>query len=59
MKSDVGNPKHEPQSRPSRLEILLRVIAGIIIISVFSKGVIDVDGTFDTWGYHLPQDFGT
>ena len=36
------------------LENLLKAIAFIVTISIFLKGWIDIDGTYDTWGYHLP-----
>ena len=36
------------------LETILKAIAFLISISILLKGWIDVDGTFDTWGYHLP-----
>ena len=36
------------------LETLLKAIALLAAISIFLRGWIDVDGTFDTWGYHLP-----
>ena len=38
----------------SKLETILKAIALILTISVFLKGIIDIDGTYDTWGYHLP-----
>ena len=37
-----------------RLETILKAIALILTISIFIKGIIDIDGTYDTWGYHLP-----
>lgn len=37
-----------------RLDKILKAIALIITISIFLKGIIDVDDTYDTWGYHLP-----
>ena len=36
------------------LENILKAIAFLIVTSILLKGWIDVDGTFDTWGYHLP-----
>jgi len=42
-----------PQSQLG-LETILKAIAFLITLSIFLKGWIDVDGTFDTWGYHLP-----
>ncbi|MGD1920486.1 MAG: hypothetical protein ACFCAD_17330 [Pleurocapsa sp.] len=38
----------------NKLEITLKAIAFFITISIFIKGWIDVDGTYDAWGYHLP-----
>lgn len=46
-------PKQSRQSR-LRLETILKAIALILTISIFLKGIIDIDGTYDTWGYHLP-----
>ena len=37
------------------LETVLKAIALLVTISIFLKGWIDVDGTYDTWGYHLPS----
>ncbi|MBE9044354.1 hypothetical protein IQ255_08050 [Pleurocapsales cyanobacterium LEGE 10410] len=36
------------------LETILKAIALILTIAIFLKGIIDIDGTYDTWGYHLP-----
>ncbi|MGK7907231.1 MAG: hypothetical protein AB4040_08390 [Synechococcus sp.] len=36
------------------LETLLVAIAGAVAISIFLRGIIDVDDTWDTWNYHLP-----
>ncbi len=36
------------------LETILKAIAFLITTSIFLKGWIDIDGTYDTWGYHLP-----
>lgn len=43
-------------SQPARLGLktILQAIALIITILIFLRGIIDIDGTFDTWGYHLP-----
>ena len=37
-----------------KLETVLKAIAFLITLSIFLKGWIDVDGTYDAWGYHLP-----
>ena len=43
------------RSKPRlRLETILKAIALLVTISIFLKGWIDVDATYDTWGYHLP-----
>lgn len=36
------------------LEISLQAIALLICLSILLKGWIDIDPTYDTWGYHLP-----
>jgi len=36
------------------LETILKAIAFLIVTSILLKGWIDIDGTYDTWGYHLP-----
>ncbi|WP_319419572.1 hypothetical protein [Pleurocapsa sp. FMAR1] len=54
MNLNVRNKTSKPQKSRLRLETVLKAIACILTISVFLKGMIDVDGTFDTWGYHLP-----
>ena len=36
------------------LETLLMAIAGAVAISIFLRGIIDVDDSYDTWTYHLP-----
>ena len=36
------------------LETVLKAIAFLLTISVFFKGIIDIDGTYDSLGYHLP-----
>ena len=36
------------------VEIFLKLVALIVIISTFLKSIIDVDGSYDTWTYHLP-----
>ena len=46
--------KANPPRIPIELETILKAIASILTISVFLKGIIDIDGTYDTWGYHLP-----
>jgi hypothetical protein len=38
----------------SNLGIFLEIFTLIITSSIFLKGIIDVDPSFDTWGYHLP-----
>ena len=43
-----------PRRPKLKLETILKAIALLITISIFLKGWIDVDGTYDTWGYHLP-----
>ncbi|XWK86524.1 MAG: hypothetical protein U7127_20240 [Phormidium sp.] len=37
-----------------RLMTCLKLIASILIVSIFLKCIIDVDFTWDTWWYHLP-----
>ena len=32
----------------------LKLVAVILIISIFLKSIIDVDTSYDTWSYHLP-----
>ncbi len=54
MNSNVSNKTSKPQKSRLGLETVLKAIAFGLTISVFLKGMIDVDGTFDTWGYHLP-----
>ena len=36
------------------LESVLKAIAFLITLSILLKGLIDIDATYDTWGYHLP-----
>ena len=36
------------------IETCLKFIALIFAISIFLKSIIDVDGSYDTWTYHLP-----
>ena len=53
---NLTNQPKTTQSRllRSKLETILKAIALILTISLFLKGIIDIDGTYDTWGYHLP-----
>lgn len=37
-----------------RLMTCFKLIASILIVSIFLKCIIDVDFTWDTWWYHLP-----
>ena len=51
----IDKPQVSQSRQPKpRLETILKAIALILTISVFLKGIIDIDGTYDTWGYHLP-----
>lgn len=43
-----------PAKSKLRLETILKAIALLVFASIFLRGWIDVDGTFDAWGYHLP-----
>ena len=36
------------------LETFLKLIALVVIISIFLKSIIDIDPHYDTWWYHLP-----
>ena len=55
MNNLTERPKTYSSRQPkSKLETILKAIALILTISVFLKGIIDIDGTYDTWGYHLP-----
>ena len=36
------------------IKTVLKAIAFLITISIFLKGIIDLDGTYDSLGYHLP-----
>ncbi|MCC0177905.1 hypothetical protein I4641_13045 [Waterburya agarophytonicola K14] len=36
------------------LESILKAIAFLVTLGILLKGWIDVDETYDTWGYHLP-----
>jgi hypothetical protein len=36
------------------LTTILQLIALIVTISIFLKAIIDIDTSYDTWGYHLP-----
>lgn len=55
MMNLTNQPKTTQSRLPrSRLETILKAIALILTISIFLKGIIDIDGTYDTWGYHLP-----
>jgi hypothetical protein len=53
---NLTNQPKNTQSRlsRSRLETILQAIALLLTISIFLKGIIDIDATYDTWGYHLP-----
>lgn len=44
----------EPKKLELSLENIIKAIAFLIVTSILLKGWIDVDGTYDTWGYHLP-----
>ena len=56
MKTTDNTNKRDlkPDKSKLGLETILKAIALIVTISIFLKGIIDVDGTYDTWGYHLP-----
>ena len=53
MSSKVIHKTSKPKPR-LRLETVLKAIALLLTISLFLKGIIDVDGTYDSLGYHLP-----
>ena len=54
MTSSVN--QRTPKLKQFRLGLatILKAIALVLTISIFLRGFIDIDGTFDTWGYHLP-----
>ena len=53
MSSKVIHKASKPKLR-LRLEAVLKAIAFLLTISIFLKGIIDIDGTYDSLGYHLP-----
>ena len=54
MSSNVNNKTSKFQKPRLRLETILKAIAFLLTISIFLKGIIDIDGTYDSLGYHLP-----
>lgn len=46
----------EPRKKNQKFGVItiLKAIALILAISIFLRGIIDIDVTYDTWGYHLP-----
>ena len=57
QKSVVLNSNWQPVKRATcklKLETILKAIALILTISILLKGIIDVDTTYDSLGYHLP-----
>ncbi|MEM9567860.1 MAG: hypothetical protein AAF974_06085 [Cyanobacteria bacterium P01_E01_bin.34] len=52
---NVESHKLKPKvGHTSRLESLLRVIAGAVALGIFLRCFIDIDDSYDTWTYHLP-----
>lgn len=54
MKLKIKNQTYQPSKSRLGLEMILKAIALVVTISILLKGIIDIDGTYDTWGYHLP-----
>ena len=42
------------KNRKFGIKSILMAIALILTISIFLKAIIDIDISYDTWGYHLP-----
>ncbi|HEY9767520.1 MAG TPA: hypothetical protein V6C71_03315 [Coleofasciculaceae cyanobacterium] len=55
INSTIKNKNTSPSQKPRLgLQTVLKAIALLLTISIFLLGIIDVDPTYDTWGYHLP-----
>ncbi|MGF1590846.1 MAG: hypothetical protein ACFCU7_16690 [Pleurocapsa sp.] len=55
MNLTIKNKNTSPSQKPRLgLQTVLKAIALLLTISIFLVGIIDVDPTYDTWGYHLP-----
>ena len=48
------SPTYKHKKPRLGLETVLKAIACLLTISIFLKGIIDLDGTHDSLGYHLP-----
>ena len=47
--------RKSPVSKPGKiLEIVLSAIALTVVVSIFIKAIVDVDGNYDVGWYHLP-----
>ena len=46
--------KPDKQKQSLGIKTVLKAIALILTISLFLKAIIDIDISYDTWGYHLP-----
>ena len=53
MSLNVGQKTSQPKRRLN-LETWFKAIALLLAISIFLKGIIDIDPTYDSLGYHLP-----
>lgn len=46
--------KSSKKTNRFNVKTVLKAIALIIAMLIFLKGIIDIDVSYDTWGYHLP-----